>query len=390
MNDGQHKVTVRAGRRVIENWISYDIQQDMLTAADGFSLQLGPADPEGEEFAGVFAAVAPDTQVDVLLDDVTILSGYIDDRVGASTMDADVITISGRDRAGRLVDESMPLLSFSGLDLEQLALKIASPWFDRVDFSNATNRGLLRGKARGAKGGRAYKEPGVPRAARAYRKVEPGEKRWDVLEYFLHELELLAWSAGNGHSLVIGQPNYDQEPTYDFFHPRAGSARAAKGNVLSFTLTESVGERYSQVVAVGANVGNAVNYGEKTVKRRGVASNGPGLYGVGKDFQQRKVLLVADDSVKDDAQAKVHATREMAERDAQGYEIRVQVEGHAQELEGARAPTLYACDHMAMVESEVFGVKGLFLITSVRFTRDRQQGELTEIRMVPRGTLLRA
>jgi prophage tail gpP-like protein len=305
-------------------------------------------------------------------------------------MDADTITISGRDRAGRLVDESMELIAFKGLGLQELAQKIVGPWFSRIDLSNATNRALVMGKARGAKGGRAYKEPNIPRSARAYRKVEPGETRWGVLEYFLREMELLAWPSADGKALIIGKPNYDQEPTFKFFHPRAGSRRAAEGNCVSFSLRQSVGERYSQVIAVGANAGGIVNYGEKTVKRRGVASNGPGLYGIGADFTHRKVLLLSDDAVKDDAQALVRAARELAERDAQGYEITVQVAGHAQEVAGGRAPTLYACDTMAHVESEVFGVRGLFLVTSVRFKRDRQQGEVTEIRLVPKGTALKA
>ncbi len=390
MIDGQHKVTIRAGRVVIENWTSYDIQSDMLTAADAFTLALGPADPEDEEFGAIWSAVAPDAEVQVLLDDVTLMSGFVDDRIGNSAMDADTITVSGRDRAGRLLDESMELVAFKGLGLVELAQKIAGPWFERIELSNATNRALVMGKARGAKGGRAYKEPSIPRSARAYRKVEPGETRWGVLEYFLREMELLAWPSADGKALIIGKPNYDQEPTFKFFHPRAGSRRAVEGNCLSFSIRQSVGERYSQVIAVGSNAAGILNYGEKSVKRRGVASNGAGLYGVGKDFTRRKVLLLSDDAVKDDAQAKVRAEREMAERDAQGYEITVQVEGHAQDVAGGRAPTLYACDAMAHVESEVFGVKGLFMITSVRFKRDRQQGEITELRLVPKGTLLKA
>lgn len=387
MNEVRHKVTIRAGRVVIENWTSYDIACDMLEAADQFTIALGPADPIGERFGAVWAAVAPDSPVQVLLDDVVIMSGFIDDREGTSSSGGDTITVSGRDRAGRLVDESMDIISFDGLDLEKLALKIIAPWFDKVVFSNATNRALVRGKARGAKGGRAAREPDVPRSARVYRKVEPGETRWAVLEYWLRELELLAWPSADGKSIVIGAPNYDQEPTFRLFHPRAGSSRAAEANVAQLTVRNSVGERYSQITAIGAQVDDA---GNTLAGARGVAVNGPGLLGVGADFQQRKTLIITDDGVKNTPQAKVHAARAMAERDVHGHELSITVPGHSQQLAGARSPTLWACDNMVDFESEVFGLKGRYLVTSVSFKRDASSGEMTELKLVPKGTKLQA
>lgn len=387
MNEVRHKVTIRAGRVAIENWTSYEIVSDMLTAADGFSIALGPADPIDEEFGAVWDAVKPDTAVEVLLDDVTIMSGFIDDRTGASSMGGDTLSVTGRDRAGRLVDESMDLISFGNLSLEQLALKIASPWFERIEFSNAQNRGFLQGKTRGAKGGRAYREPLIDRSARAYRKVEPGETRWSVLEYFLRELELLAWPSGDGKTLIIGLPNYEQEPTYHLFHARAGTVRQAEANCVSFTVRDTVGERYSQITALGSQTDGE---GQVISPARGVAKNGPGLLGVGKDFQYRKTLILTDEAVKSSKQAQIRADREVAERDANGHELTVTVAGHSQQLDGARAPTLYACDTMVDVESEVFGIKGRYLITSVTFKRDMQSGETTDLKLVPKGAVLKA
>jgi prophage tail gpP-like protein len=85
VNEIRHKVTIRAGRVAIENWTSYEIVSDMLEAADQFTIALGPADPVGERFGDVWSAVAPDSPVQVLLDDVVIMSGFIDDREGQSS-----------------------------------------------------------------------------------------------------------------------------------------------------------------------------------------------------------------------------------------------------------------------------------------------------------------
>lgn len=389
MSEVEHIVTLRSRGLQIENWTSYSISCDMLTVADQFELQLGPADPIGEEFGAVWAAVKPDSRVEVFLDDVPIVTGYIDDRTGTSTMQGDTIDVSGRDIMGRLLDESAPLISFRGLQLDALALKVGAPWVQAVSFDNSKNRNVVTGRGRGAKGGRVFREPGAERTPRVYRKVEPGETKWGVLEFFLRENELLAWSAADGRTLIIGQPNYDQEPTFRFFHPAANSPREQEGNCASFTVRDSVGERYSQIIAMGANAGNARDYAEKVVHRKGVALDGEGPGGIGADFQHRKLLMLADDAIRNDKQAQVRALREMAERDANGHEVTLTVHGHSQLLAGARAPTLYACDTMAHVQSEVFGVDGLYLITSARFHRTRAEAT-TELRLVPKGTLLRA
>lgn len=386
----EHRVTVRSGGVVIENWNSYDVTCDMLNAADQFRLSLGPADAVGDEFGEVWAAVAPDADVQILLDDVVIVSGFIDERTGTSSVGGDTITVSGRDRCGRLLDETMPLIGFRGLSIEDLALKICAPWLSKISFSNAENRAVVIGRGRGAKGGRVYKEPHTigKRKPRSYRKVEPGETRWGVLSYFMHENDFLAWGAADGKSLIIGEPNYDQEPTFSFFHAAAGSTREALGNCASFTVHDSVAERYSEIIALGSNAGTARDYAEKVVHRKGVARNGPKPDGTGKDFRFRKVLLLSDDDIRNDAQANTRAAREMAERDASGHEITITAYGHGQQLPGARAPSLFACDTMAFVESEVFGIRGAYLITSVQFRRSREECT-TEIRLVPKGTLLR-
>jgi prophage tail gpP-like protein len=399
----QHRVSVRAAGVEIHNWNNYDVVCDMVNPADSFSLSLGPVDPFDigaaararalgvEDFGEAWHALRPDSLVEILIDDVIVMSGFVDERIGASSQ-ADTLSINGRDKCGRLLDESMPLIKFNGLSLEALCLKICSPWLDKVAFSNTTNRSLVIGRGRGAKGGRVFKDPNaIPgiRHPRTYRKVEPGETRWNVLAYFMHENDLLAWGAADGRSLIVGEPNYDQEPTFRFFHPRAGSTREHLGNCTDFNVRDSVADRYSAIIAMGSNAGTARDYGESVVHRKGVARSGPRQYGEGADFQHRKVLLVPDDAIKNDKQAQTRAEREMAERDAGGHEITLTAYDHGQLFDStARRASLFACDTIAHVESEVFGIKADYLITSVRFHGAREK-RTTEIKLVPKGTLLR-
>jgi prophage tail gpP-like protein len=77
----------------------------------------------------------------------------------------------------------------------------------------------------------------------------------------------------------------------------------------------------------------------------------------------------------------------MAERDATGRVIRVSMRGHAHEWAGKRA--LYAPDTMALVEAEEVALRGLYLVTSVQFEHGREEGEVTSLNLVPKGTVLK-
>jgi prophage tail gpP-like protein len=382
VNELQHKITLQVGKDFIDGWTDYDIECDMLGPADGFNISLGPATPE------IWAMLETDQAFKLLLDDNVVMSGRIDAVEGNSDKGGgDRITVRGRDIGGRLVDDDMELISLGGIGIVDLAKKIVAPFGLKVITSNAKNRRLIRGS--GSRGGRISSEPAIDTSAKPPRKVQPGEKRWGVLERYLQEGRLLAWMTADGTSLVVGKPNYAQEPTFNFFHAGEGSARAAEANVESFKIVKSVEQRYSKIVVCGSGPGDdGQNDGERVVRFRGEAKNGTGAQGVGNSFKLRKVLVLRDDAVTSNRDAKNKAEREMAERDATGNPIELVVNGHAQWQPGARKPTLYGFDMTATVESEVFGIKGEYLITRVSFRQDRSSGEVTQISLVPKGTEL--
>jgi prophage tail gpP-like protein len=320
--------------------------------------------------------------VRVRIDGVTVLDGFIDTRHKSSAQGT--MTISGRDKAGRMVQESAPLFRYGGLGLRELAEQLAAPWFPRVTLSNARNRDLVRGG--GAKA-RARREPPVFNAQAAPRRVEPGQTRWAVLELFVREAGYLAWSAADGEELVIGLPNYEQAPQFRFFHPREGSARIAESNVIELEVIESTADRYSVVVVLGAGRGDAVNFGDN-VRRRGVAKNNPATpHGDGRDFSAPKRLVIADDSLRSQTAAQARAEQEMAERDATRLTVPIIAAKHGQLVAGDR-PTLFAFDTMAHIEDEETGVCGAFLITKASYRADRQTGEQTIMEAVPKDTRL--
>ncbi len=418
-----HEINVIAARQRIPGWKEYTISTDLLQPADEFSLAV-------QFTREAWDLLPPDQIVSVFVDSTKILTGFVDERSKTSDPGSGTgIELRGRDKSGRLVDESAPLFRFGGLKIKELAEKIvgigvdADPLFERVTLVNTRNRSLLRDTR--ARQARAIREPLVSVASQAFRfaaaplgfasgfgaqiprtverpavidpgifqgraapkKVAPGTTRWAVLEKFIREARLIAWSTGDGRELFVGLPNYEQEAQYYFFEAATDSDNRDQTNA-KITVRHTVADRYSKITAVGAARGTRSNYGSNVTKNRGVVRNNPDdPDGVGIAFLRRKALVITDDSIKNPRDALERAEREMLERDANALEVFVDVPGHSQVYAG-ETPTVYAVDTIARVEDEDTGLLGDMYVTSVEFTRSRGGGTRSTLRLVPRGTLL--
>lgn len=412
------RVDVEIGGVVIEGWNSYSISCDMLSIADDFNVTIGGSPAEIREW---YTVARPDEPVKIYMDDIVLLSGFIDDRMArGDAQSGTVLTATGRDKGGRLVDESMDLVTFGGMTLLGLASLCADPWFPLVTLSNAPNRDLLRSKAKrraktrtepvaangsmfgftaeeialmrteigdvipAAQGGGVGRVATPPKPLKAAKKVEPGESRWDVLHKFLIEAEQLAWSTANGEFLFIGLPNYDQESQYRFRVPATPEPMGNENLVLDWTVTDSVGERYSRITAMGASKGDARNYGKRVTRNRYTVDDGPGEYGTGEDFVHRKILYISDDDIRNAKLAETRALKEKNERDSTGHQIEMTLQGHVDFETNA----LFMHDNVADVSIEPIDLHGRYMLVSAEFMADGTGGKTTSIRMVPEGTKL--
>jgi prophage tail gpP-like protein len=371
----QHDISVVVDDVQIRDWLTYDITVDMLTPADHFTMRIAFA-------RNVWDLCRGDRSIKVLIDDVVILTGFIDERLVPE--DDEVVEIIGRDKGGRLVDESAPSISFSGLTMLALIEKLATPWFPRVSLSNARNRRVIRGRGRKAKASdQALK---INTGKKIGTRIEPGQTRCQVIETLCSQAGALFWSSGDGDELVVGQPNYDQEPQYRFFMPAAGSKRTSESTVLGMGVRERTADRYSRVIVVGSGQGTSANYGAQVASRYAEAKDNPAtLDGDGIAFSAPKRLVVVR-SVSSIGEARELAQREMARRNAHATAITVRAPGHGQVLAGA-APTIFVPDTIANVEDERTGINGSYLITACTY-RSGRSGEETLMTLVPSGTEL--
>lgn len=351
---------------------AFDLTSDMLELVDPYTLRA-PLTP------ALWRMSRLDSKVRIFVDDSQVLEGFVEEREHATGRDGSLLTIAGRDKGGRLVDESAPLKSFSGRPIDDIARELVAPWFPAVTLSNARNRALVRG--RGRRLARTGAEPAVASNREESRPVSPGETVASVLGHFLEREALLGWSSADGREFVIGEPNYDQAPQFFFFAAAPESGRWSEANC-TVSYRESVMERYSEIRAVGSSAGDDTNYGPNVTRRSAAATSDA--------FQYRKRLIVADDDLRSSTAAQARADREMALRDATGQALTIVARGFGQALGGdpEARPALFACDTMTRFENEETGVGGDYLITRVTFHRSKEEGEWSELDLVPRGTAL--
>ena len=369
-----HTVSIVIDGHEVRGWTEYSISSSIIDPVDTFSMTM----PWNR---AAWDLLRNDRPVHVKIDGITVLRGLLDDR--DSPADDDVITVSGRCRVGRLVQESASSFAYQGLSLTQLIAKLAAPWFTTITLSNARNRKVLRGRGRKAVAG---EEPVRVDPRKDGLLAEPGQMRWEIIERLLNQAGMLAWSAGDGTELIVGKPNYDQEPQWRFFRPAPGSRRMAEGNV-SIGVKDSTADRYSRIVVVGSGRGTVTNYGAAVASRYGEAKDNPGTAeGTGGDFTEPK-RLVMQLPVQSTQEAQANAERELRRRKAQGEVITVRAPLHGQ-LVGGTYRTIFCPDTLASVECERTGRRGAYLVTTCRYSSSREGGERTDMDLVPKGTEL--
>ncbi len=351
MSTRSHDIAVIVGDKELSGWTSYQIDIGLDQPADAFTLR-GPLTPERHE------AVALDADVQVTIDGRPVVTGLIDD----IETPADELVITGRDKVGRLVDESAPFTRFSRLTIRDLALALAKPHFDAITFANARNRLLIGGKQlRG-------QEPPVFNRTDDPRKVSIGASKWDALAEVLDRAELLAWSSADGRELFVGKPNMSQGARYAF---RLGKSATCS----DINIRRSVRDRYEEVtvfasspVARGSNA-----YGVNT-RRTATVRDDSG------DFRRPKRMVLVEDA-RSIAEAKALARAAKAERDASALVVTVQAWRHGQ------GGQLYAPDTVADVKHPKAGFRQPMYITRVTYNGTRGDESAT-VQLVPLGTRL--
>ncbi len=377
-----HKVRVLVSRdepgtspinsMTIDEILAYSVRSDMQNVADDFSFEIPVS-------KALWDAVQPDNLIEIFIDNSQVMFGYIDSR----SKSADSITVTGRDKGGRLVDERAPLVDFGGrTKLEDLFIQMAGVWFDKVTLVNTQNRAIIGGRGRKRntiRGG----EPVFTPADQGYRKsVNPGERRADVMIDIAEQAGILFWSTADGRELFVGLPNQTQEPTWWFFSAPPGAPRHLESNVLEMTTTEDISEYFSEITVVGTSAQGRPTQRKATVFDQDKAG------GIGGRFIRPKRHLIADQDLKNPDEAAERALRERAELGAAVETVEISVAGHGQFVERNQIAAIFHFDTVARVEDDEIGKQGDYYVTGLLYEGNRDT-DSTSLTMVPIGTELR-
>lgn len=370
-----HEVLVSCEDEVIGGWTDVEIATTMIDPCGRFTLTRAFD-------VGAWDRLQRDARIRVLIDGSLQLDGYVDRRQKTTDRTSgSMLTITGRDKVGRIFQESAPAIRYDGLEMSEAIRRLADPWFTRITLSDARDRRLRRGK--NTHKVPSGKEPIIVRASsRGGGRVEPGETRWSVIEKILEQAGLICWSSADGKELFVGRPNHDQAPQYLIAFGRA--------DLTSLVYDEDNSDRFSLIAVVGTGGGTEQDFGIAVSSRRAVVfdsgeDSGFDGTGTGRDFLYPKRLLMPEREFTSVDEASRIAGAEQTRRDFHRTKVSATMAGFGQAW-GPGKPTLYAYNTVATVRDDEIGLDDDYMIYGLTFRRARDSGDTTQLELVPRGT----
>lgn len=229
-------VSLLIGGKAHSKWESYDIDSDLLTPADAWSVSL--AMPTGTWPD----AVVEGAPVEVRVGNDTVMSGRVDEISDEVSRDAGggshTLSLSGRDGAAVLLDCSAAVFTANMVSLEQIMVKIVAPL-----------------------GVKKYKIDADSTLTRNKINVEPGDTAWDTLTHAAEANGLWPWFTPDG-TLMVGGPDYTRPPVATLVLRRSGRGN----NVKSLARTRAMQDRYSVVTVLGQTHGTATENGKNNLR----------------------------------------------------------------------------------------------------------------------------
>ncbi len=378
-----HEVEVRLGaaRARLTALDEVRISHDMLSPGSVATVALWrqPGErpwPETELFrlAKVFAPV------EVAVDGHLQVRGVLEKpRVGAERTGAG-LWLSFRDLAcAAMVAEASPSLSLRDVTLEEALRRLFEPL--NIPIVIGANADDARSVQAGARPG--ARAPSARRSRRRHHvdrfRVQPGTKVWQLAEQLCRRHGYLLYTAPceTGIGLVIDQPAYDSPVLFEFTRRRNDDGSA--------TATFLGGSREWDATQLPTSVtvfGHTSHTSREDARHRATVQNdrltGPRV----EPLTQVRPWYRKDKKARTPKVATQKARRILAQANASFDVLTLTAQGFGQ---GNR---IFAVNSMARVDDVETGTTGDFLITQVSMIRSRAQGTTTQLRLVPKGSLV--
>jgi prophage tail gpP-like protein len=392
----------------LTRWTRYSFASSFLTPTDGWSCTIGDGDLAEKERR----ALVPGARVRLYVDQSPLAEGFID----AVSIDADrsggvQYTIEGRDRLGLAVDSiADPTLQFKkGATLADVLKELFAPfgWVadEHFQIENDANRDAKTGGVRGVPMTKGGKKKG-PRPLKDFvlHQLKPHnhEGVFAFASRITQRFGLWIWCSADGDKLIVGRPDFQQEPRYQLRRTRGGDTNVLAGAV-KFDMTDQP----SVLIADGFSGGG--EFGKGRIKAFcvnpyfGVDEDGFVLEDVTRllqkfpdaeqvvmtiptPYRRRRInapirpMFLHDDESKTQEQLNSFVRREMSLLLRKSMTAHYTVEGHGQLVGGAFTP--WDVDTVVEVHDEVADVRERMYVLARTFEKSRQSGTHTRLELV--------
>ncbi len=314
-------------------WQSARVTRSIESVAGSFDLEVSDRWADQETPWPIFE----EDECVLKVGSTRLITGYVDKRSLSYEANARRLSVSGRDRAGDLVDSSAILSKweFKGMPVLELARNVAKPFGISVSLqAGLTNASL----------------PSPPKK----HAINPGDSAFEVIEQACRLAGLLPVSDGNG-GLVLTRAGKD----------RCSTELVQGENILAASADFDASARFRTYLVLGQHSGTDKYSGAKSSAAKGTAED--------KNVRRSaRKLLIRPDVAVTAAHAKQRAEWEASVRAARGDSVSVTVKGWQQ-----GNGQVWPVNALVRVRSPLIGVDGEMLITQATFSVDSESGTRT-------------
>jgi len=414
---------------VFDRWTSYEFNSDFLTPTDSFHFTLGVGEglPDGQR-----NALRVGAQCRLYLGTNILADGRIDGiEISADRHGGITYNVRGRDWLGQTLDTvADPRFQLkNGGTLAELLKRLFAPFGYVNDDDFALDNDANREAKSGVRGFHNRPKQPVSTGSTKARRRKSKPKAKPLSDYELHQTKpynhesvfhfasrvtqrqgLWIWASADGETLIVGKPDFDQEPLFSLYRLADGYS-----NVLSGTVHYDLTNQPTIIVADAFAPGGAGEFGKGRCKGYilhpilGYTATGnpkpealkliesyPGAvesilpaasFREAASFSFRpeenfpfRPMFLHDDESKTPEQLDSFLKREMSLLYRQTLTARYTVEGHGQTVDGSFIA--WTPDTVVDVVDEIAGVRELLYVLGVRFAKSRTGGTTTELELI--------
>ena len=324
-------LSLTIGGTSYEGWESVHVTLSMENLSGSFALQLSDAG------GSAATAIKPNDPCTVSINGQIVITGYVDKVTPSFDATSHKIMVTGRDKAGDLVDSSHTKGTgqYVNKKIDEIVKDIASPF--GVPVTNNVESKTLE----------TFNH-------------EQGASAFEIIQKLAKRGNFLAVSDGKGGIVLT------REAT-----EMMGGSLVQGENILAANCDYDASKKHSEYIVKGQKQGKDNDPVKKITQNMSSVSN---------DFVNRyRPLMIIHEGQADESAVKERARWEAKIRSSKAVKAEVTVQGWTS------GGGLWGINRLVQVQSEWLGISDVMLITNVDFTLD-ENGEIAVITLMQQGS----